>query len=279
MGRFGVGCGRGSGRVVAPAAAAVVGERSLLGASGGGNSPRCSRGEKAADDVHMSVLARQHQRRRPLAVLSSGGWTKWIVSGGWKSHRGARSSSGSRTTGAPSGRGLSPGIPGPRPRGSTHRQRRRRRPRLLGEVDATPWRAVQKCRHVVPPRKKCRADLRHLESGLCRLAREFCWVRDWPTVAHVSHLISHACVASEPGAPLVRSFPTHCEPNWFRQTSAPSPTQSRTRAPGRRARPPPSAFGRTGTDRTKESRDPRPGPRTGVHRRSHTGARIGQIRA
>jgi hypothetical protein len=114
---------------------------------------------------------------------------------------------------------------------------------------------------------------------LCRLAREFFWVRDWPTVAHVSHLISHACVASEPGAPLVRSFPTHCEPNWFRQTSAPSPTQSRTRAPGRRARPPPSAFGRTGTDRTKESRDPRPGPRTGVHRRSHTGARIGQIRA
>lgn len=88
-----VGSARGGG--------GVVGERSRLGASGGGNSPRCSRGEKAADDVHMSVLARQHQRRRPLAVLSSGGWMKGVVSGGWKSHRGARSSSGSRTTGAP----------------------------------------------------------------------------------------------------------------------------------------------------------------------------------
>ena len=55
------------------AAAAVVCEKRDCLASRvyivGRDLPRRSRGEEAPDDVHVSVLARQHQRGGPFAVL------------------------------------------------------------------------------------------------------------------------------------------------------------------------------------------------------------------
>ena len=60
------------------AAAAVVREkRDGLGSrvyNGGQDSPRRSRGEEAPDDVHVSVLARKHQRSGPFAVLC----VRWV---------------------------------------------------------------------------------------------------------------------------------------------------------------------------------------------------------
>ena len=60
------------------AAAAVVREKRDGRASRvspwGRDSPRRSRGEEAPDDVHVSVLARQHQRRGPFAVLC----VRWV---------------------------------------------------------------------------------------------------------------------------------------------------------------------------------------------------------
>ena len=60
------------------AAAAVVCEKRDGRASRvyivGRDLPRRSRGEEAPDDVHVSVLARQHQRRGPFAVLC----VRWV---------------------------------------------------------------------------------------------------------------------------------------------------------------------------------------------------------